>query len=363
MDAVLLSAVDLARQAAIEVADDDQAVGEHLGATEDETRILTHTFACNLPGYRGWVWAVTVARAPRGRGATLSEAHLVPADDALLAPPWVPWAERIRPGDLEAAMALPKIEEDPRLVPGFEITDEADEDLVEIWELGLGRERMLGPEGRNSAAERWHRGSHGPTAPAALASSEPCSTCAFFVPLSGSLRQAFGACTNEWSPSDGRVVAVDHGCGAHSQTDAEKQSSRWPTSEPVIDTAAADPLVLDGEDDEPASDDAAASVPAENNGTATTAVAEPEAPADVEVAEATHVPVAPAGPGESVDPADPVASVEPVVQGGAEVAQEAPVVEVPVVEEPVAQAPIAAAPDDHSDAPAPAEAVEPEEKN
>lgn len=252
MDAVLLSAVDLAREAAIEVADDDQAVGEHLGATEDDTRLLTHTFACNLTGYRGWVWAVTMSRAPRGKTASIAEAHLVPADDALLAPPWVPWAERIRPGDLEASMALPKIDEDPRLVPGFEITDEADEDLLEIWEMGLGRERMLGPEGRNSAVERWHRGSHGPTAASAIASAEPCSTCAFFVPLSGSMRQLFGACTNEWSPSDGRVVSVDHGCGAHSQTDAEKQSSRWPISEPVIDTAAADPLVLDEVDDEPA---------------------------------------------------------------------------------------------------------------
>lgn len=251
MDAVLLSAVDLAREAAIEVADDPQAVGEHLGATEVDTRLLTHTFASNMPGYRGWVWAVTVARAPRGRGATLSEAHLVPADDALLAPPWVPWAERIRPGDLEASMALPKIEEDPRLVPGFEITDEADEDSLEIWELGLGRERVLGPVGRDAAAKRWHRGSHGPTAAAAIASSQPCSTCAFFVPLSGSLRMAFGACTNEWSPSDGRVVSVDHGCGAHSQTDAEKQSSRWPTTEPVVDTTATDPLDLAG-DDEPA---------------------------------------------------------------------------------------------------------------
>lgn len=255
MDAVLLSAVDLAREAAIEVADDDQAVGEHLGATEDDTRLLTHTFACNLPGYRGWVWAVTMSRAPRGKAASIAEAHLVPADDALLAPPWVPWSERIRPGDLEASMALPKIDEDPRLVPGFEITDEADEDLLEIWELGLGRERVLGPEGRDSAVERWHRGSHGPTAAAAIASAEPCSTCAFFVPLSGSMRQVFGACTNEWSPSDGRVVSVDHGCGAHSQTDAEKQSSRWPISEPVIDTAAADPMVLDDADDEPAAEE------------------------------------------------------------------------------------------------------------
>lgn len=259
MDAVLLSAVDLAREFATEVADDDQAVGDHLGASEDDTRLVTHTFACNLPGYRGWVWAVTMSRAPRGKTASMVEAHLVPADDALLAPPWIPWAERIRPGDLEPSMTMPKIDDDPRLVPGYEVTAEDDEDTVAIWELGLGRERVLSPEGRTGAAERWHRGSHGPTAASAIASSQPCSTCAFFVPLSGSMGQVFGACANEWSPSDGRVVSVDHGCGAHSQTDAEKQSSRWPASEPVIDTAAADPLELDGPDDEPTgSDDASA---------------------------------------------------------------------------------------------------------
>ena len=321
MDAVLLNAVDLARQAAVEVADDDAAVGDHLGVAEDDTRLLTHTFACTLPGYRGWVWAVTVARAPRSREATLAEAHLVPADDALLAPPWVPWAERIRPGDLEASTSLPKIEEDPRLVPGFEITDEVDEDTLEIWELGLGRERVLGPEGRESAIERWYRGSHGPTAAAAIASSEPCSTCAFFVPLSGSMRQAFGACTNEWSPSDGRVVSVDHGCGAHSQTDAEKQTSRWPISEPVIDTEAADPLELDSsDDDEPAADSAEAdgseagagatqdseakSDEASKNGTTADAVADDATAAPAAVAEQAPPVDAAEKPAADATPAD-----------------------------------------------------------
>jgi hypothetical protein len=27
----------------------------------------------------------------------------------------------------------------------------------------------------------------------------------------------FGVCTNEYAPDDGRVVAADHGCGAHSE--------------------------------------------------------------------------------------------------------------------------------------------------
>ena|SRR6516162_2520739 len=52
-----------------------------------------------------------------------------------------------------------------------------------------------------------------------MARSAPaaCASCGFFVPLAGALRQAFGVCANEFAPDDGRAVAVDHGCGAHSQ--------------------------------------------------------------------------------------------------------------------------------------------------
>jgi hypothetical protein len=45
----------------------------------------------------------------------------------------------------------------------------------------------------------------------------PCSTCGFLVSLRGALRHGFGVCANEYSPSDGRVVSLDHGCGAHSE--------------------------------------------------------------------------------------------------------------------------------------------------
>ena len=33
--------------------------------------------------------------------------------------------------------------------------------------------------------------------------------------------QAFGVCANALSPSDGRLVSMDHGCGAHSETRIE----------------------------------------------------------------------------------------------------------------------------------------------
>jgi hypothetical protein len=39
--------------------------------------------------------------------------------------------------------------------------------------------------------------------------------------MMGALRPMFGVCANEWSPSDGQVVSIDHGCGAHSEVDME----------------------------------------------------------------------------------------------------------------------------------------------
>lgn len=234
MDTLLDQALEVARTAAVETANDDAAVGDHVGSAKAGERLVTHLFACTLPGYRGWVWSVTLARAPRGKSVTVCESELIPTDDALLAPAWVPWADRVQPGDLDASMMLPFVKEDPRLVPGYEATDDVDADELAIWEFGLGRERVLGVEGREDVAQRWSRGSHGNTAPSAIASAAPCSTCAFFVPLTGSMRMAFGACTNEWSQSDGRVVAVDHGCGAHSQTDVERQQSQWPETSPVF---------------------------------------------------------------------------------------------------------------------------------
>lgn len=234
-DAVLASAVDLARGAAQEVADRPELVGDHLGLVVEGERLVTHRFATTAPGYRGWHWAVTVARVPRGRTATVCEVHLLPGDDALLGPAWVPWAERLRPGDLGPGDVLPYLADDERLDQGYEATGDADADELAIFELGLGRERVISPVGRSEAAQRWYAGSHGPMAPQALAASAPCSTCGFLLLMAGSLRTEFGVCANEWSPDDGRVVSMDHGCGAHSQTDVTPGPSDWPDAPPSDD--------------------------------------------------------------------------------------------------------------------------------
>jgi hypothetical protein len=37
--------------------------------------------------------------------------------------------------------------------------------------------------------------------------------------LGGTLGQAFGVCANAFAPADGRVVALNYGCGAHSEVE------------------------------------------------------------------------------------------------------------------------------------------------
>jgi hypothetical protein len=230
---VLADAVELARAAAVETAGHPTLVGEHLGATPETVTpatdevdpsalgsVLTHTFASRLPGYVGWHWAVTVAGIPGADEVTVDEIVLLPGDEALLAPAWVPWQERLRPGDLSVGDVLPSTEDDHRLAPAYTVDDDSAEDpegSVVAFELGLGRERVLSAEGRGEAAARWAAGDFGPASPMARHAPATCATCGFFLPLAGSLRQSAGACANVYAPADGRVVAADYGCGAHSQ--------------------------------------------------------------------------------------------------------------------------------------------------
>lgn len=234
-DAVLDAAVDLAREVAVSIAEDPADVGEYLGATSEGDRLVSHRFASNARGYRGWAWTVTVARVPRGRTATVSEAELLPGPDAVLARAWVPWSERLRPGDIGPGDVLPFRPDDPRLEPGWTPSGDDEVDQVAIGELALARARILSPEGRDQVAERWYRGPQGPTSAGSLASAAACASCGFLVPLQGALGQVFGVCANEWSPDDGKVVSVDHGCGAHSETDVDPTPSEWPDPEPLLD--------------------------------------------------------------------------------------------------------------------------------
>ncbi|MEH3154737.1 MAG: DUF3027 domain-containing protein [Gordonia paraffinivorans] len=224
MEAVVSAAVDVARAAAVAVG--ETSVGEHLDAVVEGECTVTHYFAADLPGYRGWVWCVVLATCPADDAdgepvVTVSEVALLPGDDALTAPDWVPWSERIAPGDLGPGDTLAAPPEDPRLVPNhvdsaeLESTGLLDEATDIHLALGLGRRRVLSREGRDEAADRWYTGDHGPDSEMAAATRFSCGTCGFYLPLAGSLRVAFGVCANQYA-ADGHVVSADYGCGAHS---------------------------------------------------------------------------------------------------------------------------------------------------
>ena len=289
-DQACAEAVDQARTAAEEVAGAGQ-VGPHVGMQVEADRIVTHLFDCLSPGYVGWRWAVTVTRAARSKVVTVNESVLLPGPDSLLAPAWVPWTERVRPGDLKPGDLMPARSDDERLVPFVAISGEAgllDWDESDAWSLGAGTgaagvtaaidagaeadagveaepeagaeagpgteaaaaepgaqppaatagqgrraarrpgrggarpvrairpARVLSAIGRDEAALRWYTGASGPDSPLAVAAPAHCQTCGFMVRLGGPLGRVFGVCANEFAPDDGKVVSMDHGCGAHS---------------------------------------------------------------------------------------------------------------------------------------------------
>ncbi|MCD4525631.1 DUF3027 domain-containing protein [Nocardioides sp. cx-173] len=248
-DPVSAAAVDEARSALLEDVPASD-VGEHLGSQAEGERVVTHLFACNRKGYVGWRWSVTVARASRQKTVTIDEIVLIPGDDAIVAPEWVPYRERLQPGDLSPGDLLPVTDEDPRLVPTYSFGDDPldADDKAQIRmvakDLGLGRVRTLSPEGRDLAAQRWYDGDAGPGSPIAQAAPDHCHSCGFLVRLAGPLSETFGVCANGDANDDGRVVSFDHGCGAHSEVRLAKKHEREPMPEHVFDTLTTDDYEL-----------------------------------------------------------------------------------------------------------------------
>ncbi|MFK0240679.1 DUF3027 domain-containing protein [Microbacterium sp. NPDC090281] len=92
-DARLVDAHDLALAALREITP-ASTVGPAAGYLAEEDGSVSLRFANRLPGYPGWYWTVTVARVD-DEEPTVLEVELLPGDGALLAPDWVPWAERL----------------------------------------------------------------------------------------------------------------------------------------------------------------------------------------------------------------------------------------------------------------------------
>jgi hypothetical protein len=214
----IFGALDMAKQAVIEDAGKREYVGEFYSIDSDEERSATYLFEAKLPGYDGWRWAVTVAKVDEQSAPTICDVVLLPGTKALLAPNWIPYSQRIQPGDLGVGDVVPTAADDERLTQGYAALPEDEElDITQLFEFGLGRARVLSVIGRDAASKRWYEGDRGPKTPIARSAPKPCQSCGFFIPIAGSLRTTFGVCSNAISPEDARVVSFDHGCGAHSE--------------------------------------------------------------------------------------------------------------------------------------------------
>jgi hypothetical protein len=148
----------LALAALAEITDPDD-VGELLGMDEVEAGVVDLRFACRLTAYTGWHWTVSTSDLPDDE-VTVLEVELLPGDGALLAPPWVPWTERLadwrrqHPDEDAPGEQVDELDDDAELDDDDSEVDEddlaVDDELDGLDEAEL--EGVLSPEGSQQDA-------------------------------------------------------------------------------------------------------------------------------------------------------------------------------------------------------------------
>jgi len=127
VDSVLLAAADQARAALLEITP-AATIGEVVGSKAEGEHVLSLFFATKLPGYPGWHWTVTMSRIDEESAPSVLEIEMLPGEDALIAPDWLPWSERLAEYQLaqELAAALAAAEGDEH--DDSDGDDESDDD-------------------------------------------------------------------------------------------------------------------------------------------------------------------------------------------------------------------------------------------
>ena len=243
----------IARAVLLEVADEPDQVGDFVVANELEDHVTDFRFVANIRGYEGWQWSVTLYHDEELDSWTVNESSLIPTEDALMPPKWIPWKDRLEPTDLSPTDSIGTNPDDERIEDG-EVQESSLQDVNDAVEVfRLTRRHVLSSLGRAQAAKRWYEGPRGPKALSTkTAEGNLCSTCGFFVPLKGELDRLFGVCANKWSPDDGRVVSLDHGCGEHSEIEPPEPSRLWVQANPAFDDLHIDVVARRPRKQEPA---------------------------------------------------------------------------------------------------------------
>ena len=115
-------ALEQVARAALETITPADTIGA-VRSSEESDGIATVRFGSNLPGYVGWDWVASLA--VDGKSTTVLETELLAGDNAIQAPDWVPWADRLR--EYEESIAA-GIEEAIVVVPDDELEDLDDDD-------------------------------------------------------------------------------------------------------------------------------------------------------------------------------------------------------------------------------------------
>ena len=84
--------VALARVALLEVTGVDTF--EDKPAVTHESESVTVSYPSTQPGYPGWAWTISVSNVS-GVDPSVLEVGLLPGEGSLVAPDWVPWADRL----------------------------------------------------------------------------------------------------------------------------------------------------------------------------------------------------------------------------------------------------------------------------
>ncbi|ANP73717.1 hypothetical protein PA27867_2778 [Cryobacterium arcticum] len=110
-DEVLVGATDQAR-AALELITPADTIGEPIGYIVEGEHVLSLLFDCLMTGYPGWRWTVSLSRVDGESEPQVLETELMPGDDALLAPEWVPWSDRLADSKLAEELAAAALTDD-----------------------------------------------------------------------------------------------------------------------------------------------------------------------------------------------------------------------------------------------------------
>lgn len=146
--------LDVARAAAVENAG-EKAISKFVELIDEGDGAYSFVFEAKLEGYQGWLWSVTLFDSG-DEAPTISEVVLLPGEQALLAPAWVPWSERLADWkalqvELEAQAAL-EAQEAAENADGEE-EDEDEDETDELDEVEVDEEDDEAEAAEPEAAE------------------------------------------------------------------------------------------------------------------------------------------------------------------------------------------------------------------